>query len=262
MCCASDILGRRITPGDGYLEALVRPNVTTNHEEIESVNETGLLDSNGTQHDIDIIICATGFNLAFSPTFEVLGKKGVSMHDFFNHHPYGGPQVYLATAVPNFPNFFIVNGVRGNWGNGTALPSIEICCEYILRCCWKIQHEHLKSLEVKQEPITQLYEYIDRWHEKSIWNSPCKSWYKNNIVGGKLWIWAGSGLHFMKTMKGEPKFEHYNIEYKHSNMWAFLGNGRTKPEMLKGTEGYVTGQELLAKFCPYLRNNDSDFEVE
>lgn len=66
----------------------------------------------------------------------------------------------------------------------------------------------------------------------------------------------------MKTMKGEPKFEHYKIEYKDSNMWSYLGNGRTKAEVLKGTEGYATGQEMLAKLCPYLRNDDGEFEVE
>lgn len=254
--------GRRITPGDGYLEALVQPNVTTVHQEIERINETGVLDASGVQHDIDILICATGFNLAFTPPFEVLGRNSLSMHDFFTNHPYDGPQMYLATTIPHFPNFFVVNGVRGNWASGTALPSIEICCEYILRCCAKIQSDHLKSLEVKQEPITQLYEHIDAWHEGSVWNAPCKSWYKNNIVGGKLWIWAGSALHFLKTMKGEPRFEHYEIEYKERNMWSFLGNGRVKTEVLKGTEGYATGQELLEKLCPYLRNEDCDFEVE
>lgn len=240
----------------------MQPNVTTVHQEIERINETGILDANGTQHDVDILVCATGFNLAFTPPFEVRGKDGLSMHDFFNNSPYGGPQVYLATSVPHFPNFFIINGVRGNWASGTSLPSIEICCEYVLRCCWKIQHDRLKSLEVKQEPVTQLYEHIDAWHEGSVWNAPCKSWYKNNIVGGKLWIWAGSALHFLKTMKGEPRFEHYNIEYKEKNMWAFLGNGRVKAEVMKGSEGYATGKELLAKLCPYLRNSDSEFEVE
>lgn len=125
-----------------------------------------------------------------------------------------------------------------------------------------MQTEQIKSLEIKQEPITQLYEHIDAWHEGSVWNSPCKSWYKNNIVGGKLWIWAGSALHFLKTLQGEPRYEHYDIEYRKGNMWAFLGNGRVKPEIMKGTEGYATGQELLAKLCPYLRTADVDFEVE
>lgn len=61
-----------------------------------------------------------------------------------------------------------------------------------MKCCKKIQDEQLLALEVKQEPVTQLYEHIDAWHLGSVWNQDCKSWYKNNIRGGKLWIWGGS----------------------------------------------------------------------
>ena len=179
---------RRITPGDGYLEALVKPNVTTCHEEIEKVVAEGLVDGSGKLHKVDIIACATGFNLAFAPPFEVRGVNGVTMQDEFNP----APQVYLAMAVPKFPNYFVVNGVRGNWAAGTALPSHEVCVEYILKCAAKIQTEGIRALEVKQEPVDELYEYIDEWHKGSVWNQNCKSWYKNNIVGGKLWIWGGS----------------------------------------------------------------------
>ena len=187
---------RRITPGDGYLEALVKPNVTTVHEEIEKVVPEGLIDGAGTLHKVDILACATGFNIAFTPPFEVLGTNGARMADEFDPEP----QVYLAMAVPKFPNYFIINGVRGNWANGTSLPGHEACVEYILQCVRKIQEENLRALEVKQEPITQLYEHIDAWHygsaegshRGSVWNDECKSWYKNNILGGKLWIWGGS----------------------------------------------------------------------
>lgn len=251
---------RRITPGDGYLEALVQPNVTPIHHEIAKVTPTGILDASGTHHDLDILVCATGFNLAFTPRFEVVGSNGLTMRDFFAIPE--GPQVYLATTVPNFPNYFVVNGVRGNWASGPAPPAIEICTEYIVRCCRKMQTEQLHSLTVRQDPVTQLYEYMDAWHARSVWSADCKSWYKNNILGAKLWVWAGSGLHFMKSLQGEPKFEHYDLKYKNRNMWAFLGNGRTKPEMLKGTEGYAQGKELLAKLSPYIRNADVPFQVD
>lgn len=55
---------RRITPGDGYLEALVQPNVTTVHEEIKEVVPKGLVDAKGELHEVDILVCATGFNIA------------------------------------------------------------------------------------------------------------------------------------------------------------------------------------------------------
>jgi cation diffusion facilitator CzcD-associated flavoprotein CzcO len=165
---------RRITPGDGYLEALVKPNVTTIHREIVKVVPEGLVDDEGTLHRVDILVCATGFNLAFAPPFEVRGVDGVSMADEFSQE--AGPQVYLATAVPKFPNYFVVNGVRGNWAAGTALPSHEVCVEYILKCAKRMQEDGIRALEVKQEPVTQLYEHIDEWHKGSVWNLNCKSW--------------------------------------------------------------------------------------
>jgi len=75
---------RRITPGDGYLEALVQPSkmeylasdmisltvsldVTTCHKEIAKIVPEGVVDDSGHLHEVDILICATGFNLAFVP---------------------------------------------------------------------------------------------------------------------------------------------------------------------------------------------------
>lgn len=55
---------RRITPGDGYLEALVQQNVTPVHEEIEKIVPEGLVDAKGELHKVDILVCATGFNIA------------------------------------------------------------------------------------------------------------------------------------------------------------------------------------------------------
>lgn len=235
---------RRITPGDGYLEALVKPNVTTVHKEIAKVVPEGLVDEDGTLHRVDILVCATGFNLAFAPPFSVKGVHGVDMAEEFGQA--GGPQVYLATTVPKFPNYFVVNGVRGNWAAGTALPSHEVCIEYIMKCAKRIQEDGIRALEVKQEPVTQLYEHIDEWHKGSVWNMNCKSWYKNNIIGGKLWIWGGSALHFMKSIK-EVRYDHYEIRYWNQNMWAFLGNGRVEAEVTRD----------LGKLAPYMRNEDS-----
>lgn len=78
---------RRITPGDGYLEALVQPNVTTVHNELVKVVPEGVIDDSGKLHKVDILVCATGFNLAFAPRFEVRGINGVTMADEFNPEP-------------------------------------------------------------------------------------------------------------------------------------------------------------------------------
>ncbi|OAG35207.1 hypothetical protein AYO21_10605 [Fonsecaea monophora] len=237
---------RRVTPGDGYLEALVQPNVRYIFDEIAEIVPEGLRDAKGELHEVDIIACATGFNIAFTPSFEIKGAGGVDMHEFFNPEP----QVYLGLAAPNFPNYFIINGVRGNWAAGTVLITLEVSVNYIVESVKKIQKENIKSMVVRQECVDQLYQHIDEWHKRSVWNADCKNWYKQNIVGGKLWIWGGSGLHYNKTIQ-KPRFEDYTYKYRDGNMWAYLGNGFTEAQVNRDS----------ARLGTYMRASDTPFEL-
>ncbi|KIW11199.1 hypothetical protein PV08_10499 [Exophiala spinifera] len=238
---------RRLSPGAGYLEALVRSNVTIVYDEISKIVTNGLVDQNGKLHEVDLIVCATGFDVSFKPSFKVFGVDGADMHQEFDPEPV----VYLAMAVPKFPNYFTINGVRGNWATGTALNAQEVCIDYILQCLRRIQTEDIRALEVRREPVLELYERTDRWHQRSVWNQDCKSWYKNNIPGGKLWIWGGSSLHYLKTLE-IVRWEHYMFRYNQVNIWGFLGNGKVKAEV----------ERDLAGLTPYIRNRDEPWSIE
>lgn len=61
---------RRVSPADGYLEALVSPNVEPVYGEIEHISENGIV-VDGHEHEMDILVCATGFQPAFKPPFKV-----------------------------------------------------------------------------------------------------------------------------------------------------------------------------------------------
>lgn len=124
----------------------------------------------GGVHEVDAIICATGFDVSFKPSFKLLGVERTDVAEEFD----SGPHVYLGMTVPKFPNYFTVNGVRGSWATGTALNSIEACLDYILACTKRIQSEDIRALEVKMDPIKQLYSHIDEWHKRSVWGADCK----------------------------------------------------------------------------------------
>jgi cation diffusion facilitator CzcD-associated flavoprotein CzcO len=51
---------RRITPGDGYLEALTQSNVECIFQGIKEITTDALIDESGVEHKVDIIVCATG----------------------------------------------------------------------------------------------------------------------------------------------------------------------------------------------------------
>lgn len=53
---------RRLTPGPGYLEALIEENVEFIGAGISKVDAKGLWDLNGKYHQVDAIIYATGFD--------------------------------------------------------------------------------------------------------------------------------------------------------------------------------------------------------
>jgi hypothetical protein len=115
-----------------------------------------------------------------------------------------------------------------------------------------MQEDRIKQLEPKETATTQLNEHMDLWHNTySVWSEPCRSWYKDNKPDGRVYIWSGSMLHLLKTLK-RPRFEHFDIEYKDENMWAFLGHGLTKLELEK------KGLNL----APHIRNEDTAWEID
>lgn len=58
-------------------------------------------------------------------------------------------------------------------------------------------------------------------------------------------------IHFLKTIK-DPRFEDYDIKYRHNNRFAFLGNGEVKAHTQQSVEG----------LAPYIRSSDHEWCVE
>ena len=52
---------RRPTPGNGFLEALCLPHIVTFGKELQRITSKGFIDHEGEEHEVDTIICATGF---------------------------------------------------------------------------------------------------------------------------------------------------------------------------------------------------------
>jgi cation diffusion facilitator CzcD-associated flavoprotein CzcO len=167
---------RRLTPGEGYLEALVSDNVVATFSDIVKITADGVLTVDGVEHKLDILACATGFHVQYTPHFTIKGTGDQTMQE-------QQPEVYASIAVPGYPNYFVVNGPRGNWGQGCALPSHDVQADYIIQCCRKMQEENIVSMQPKRHLTAQMNQYMDAWHAKySVWAEDCRSWYKVRVV--------------------------------------------------------------------------------
>lgn len=114
----------------------------------------------------------------------------------------------------------------------------------------KMQHEGIKSMAVKQEALTDIYEHFDEFHKTTVWQENCRSWFKDNKRENRIYLWPGPTVHFLKSLK-DPRFEDYDIKYRYKNRFAFLGNGSVKAMSTQDALGLAT----------YVRNSDHDWSI-
>ena len=137
---------------------------------------------------LTVIVCATGYDMAWTPHFELIGRNGVDIKDSWAPTP----KCYLGMAAPGFPNYFVINGPRGNLASGMGLPCLETEVGYVIQAANKMQSDRIRTLDVREDVVEQLDEYIDAWQETSVFSGPCRSWYKDNTRDGKVRVWGGS----------------------------------------------------------------------
>lgn len=93
---------RRLTPAPRYLQSLTQPNVDVVTEGIKRIVPEGLELKSGETLKVDVIICATGFNLSFCPRFPLVGRNG-NLQDIWREQT---PKAYMSCAVAGLPNYF------------------------------------------------------------------------------------------------------------------------------------------------------------
>jgi cation diffusion facilitator CzcD-associated flavoprotein CzcO len=191
---------RRLTPGEGYLESFLLPTVTLEKSSITNISERGITTDNGTFHELDVIVCATGFNVSHVPPFPVTGRNGVTLAQKWADEPIS----YLSLACPDMPNYFIFTGPNATVGHGTLLTSMTWTAEYIVRWLAKIAGEGIKSVAPRQDVTDEFGLYGDRIHDTLTWTGACRSWYKNHRVDGRVTAtWPGSALLYREIILRE-----------------------------------------------------------
>lgn len=122
---------RRPTPGAGYLEALCEDNVDVVSASIEEITSKGIKTADGIEHEFDVIICATGFDVSWKPSYPTIGRESRALADEWATIP----NTYLSITVPHFPNYlskinqsfilsraFITNSYSFQWTLWTIRP--------------------------------------------------------------------------------------------------------------------------------------------
>ncbi|KAF9894349.1 hypothetical protein FE257_007852 [Aspergillus nanangensis] len=227
---------RRPTPGNGFLEALTLPHVTTFTEQIERITETGFIDHEGKTHEVDVIICATGFNTSWVPRFPIVAR-GINIQDHYRDNP---PISYISSGVPKIPNYFTSFGPYGPHGHGSFLPIVERLLHNCLTMVQKVQVENIKSFAPKPEACEAFIEQAQLFLKRTAFSGDCPSWFKQGRRDGPLSIFPGSRLTFFR-LHAAPRYEDFDYTYVNGNRFGWLGNGFSVEEYDASDLSYYLG---------------------
>lgn len=137
-----------------YFETYNRDNVELvdiRHCPIETITERGVRTADGTEHPVDILVFATGFDAMTGSFFniDIRGRGGVSLRDAWAE----GPKSYLGLAVHGFPNLFTITGP----GSPSVLCNMPVCIEqHVEWIADLIAHAKSQGItQIEAEPTSQ-----------------------------------------------------------------------------------------------------------
>lgn len=225
---------RRLTPGPGYLESLTKDNVAFITSPITRISESAIHTADGKSHEIEALVCATGFKSSAPPPFPLIGSNGLTLNEKWKNRP----TTYLSHSFAGFPNIFTMLGPNSAIGSGSLTKMIETVGDYIVKCVRKIQKDNIAAMVVKQAREDDFTEYADAYFEGTVFADECRSWYKNKGTGEVVGLWPGSTLHCIESLRS-PRWEDYDYTYvdeledresdtlggRKTNRMAWLGNG-------------------------------------
>ncbi len=144
---------KRLVFSSDYLAALTRPNVEVLSSPARSLRRRSLVLQDGTEHDVDVVVCATGYAAAdYLGEIHVTGEGGVALHDVWRN----GAHAYLGMAVPAFPNFFMLYGPNTNVGSNSVIFVLEAQARYIVRALRYLRRKHKAYVAVRPEAMAEL----------------------------------------------------------------------------------------------------------
>jgi cation diffusion facilitator CzcD-associated flavoprotein CzcO len=158
--------GKRTVLSDTYYDALKRPNVTLVPHAVTGLAASGVVDAAGAEHELDVIVLATGFDAAnYLGSFTVTGRDGVELHEQWN----GEPQALLGLMAPNFPNFFMLYGPNTN-----SVPLVsfyEAQARFAAKAIAKLGGEGRREVHVSQHLTDRYNQWLQEWLARTAWGS-------------------------------------------------------------------------------------------
>jgi cation diffusion facilitator CzcD-associated flavoprotein CzcO len=193
---------KRILLSSDYYPALARPNVEVVASGLARVDGPAVIAQDGTAHEVDAIIFATGFHTTDMPIAErILGADGRSLAEAWG----ADMRALRGTTVTGFPNLCLVIGPNTGLGHNSMVHIIESQLNYILGYLAALDESGAAALDARPGAQERWCAAIERRMGRTVWaTGGCVSWYLN-AAGRNPTLWPASTLRFRhETRRFDP----------------------------------------------------------
>lgn len=197
---------KRLVISPDFYEAIQQPNAQLVTDPIVGVEPGGVRTSDGALHELDVLVLATGFRVdRFLRPIEVVGHEGVRLDDVWAERP----SAYMAVAVPEFPNLFMLNGPNGPVGNFSLIEVAEAQFAYIGQLIDAAEARGGAAVGVDPDAAARFEAERVAAARSTIWVTGCRSWYLDDRGIPSAWPW---GFTRFREAMSAPDLDDYRFE--------------------------------------------------
>jgi len=204
------IFSKRILMDAGWFDALVQPHVTLEDTPIAEILPDGIRMKSGKEYDVDVIICATGFE--HGKLVKDLVIKGRANHDLAVDWADEEERAYMGTTIPGYPNYFMSVGPNAgpNHAGGLNIVS-EAQVHYMIECLDYMIAHGARTIEPTAEAFERHNRRIDERMKDMIWTHPKSKSYYQNSKGRPVGPWPFRLVDMWNEMRG-PITSDYKLD--------------------------------------------------
>ena len=196
---------KRMIYATDFYEAVQRANVEVIIEGVSEIEHSGIRTSDGVLREFDVIVLATGFHAhRFMRPMQVVGRNGMDLGRLWERRP----RAYLAITMPDFPNFFMLNGPNGPVGNFSLIEIAEHQWHYIEQLIALIEDGRCREVCVSQASFEAFELARIAAAKKTIFATGCDSWYLDAEGVPATWPWTRA--QFAEAMSA-PEFDAFEL---------------------------------------------------
>jgi cation diffusion facilitator CzcD-associated flavoprotein CzcO len=178
---------KRLVVADDFYGAIQRPNAELVTAPIERVEPGGVRTADGVLHDLDVLVLATGFQVdAFMRPMAVIGRNGARLDEVWAKRP----SAYLSISIPDFPNFFMLNGPNGPVGNFSLIEVAELQFGYIMQLVDRLRAGECRAISATPSATESHEAARAEAAQHTVWATGCNSWYLDDRGVPAAWPWT------------------------------------------------------------------------